>query len=239
MGTYQVIYANAPKSKPGVHAYYDYHWQRGFHWHFAALNWYLNHARSQDGVIGRWMLGSDYNRNSYTLNTSIAFGLKVVIWFIGGPFDAEGNIDPNHRFAHLVTIGQEMDALYPELCKFKLPEVVYSTPTVKTADNKDKDKDVPWRLAPFPEDYWMQVRDGEAVVGFFKYENGDDAVYVANHNAFAAQKMVLELRGPTVKGAKLELLNRDTAEWDALDSGMCVFDLRPGGGELLRVKGRR
>jgi len=240
MGTYQVIYANAPKSKPGVHGYYDYHWQRGFHWHFAALQWYRGYVPSQGGVFGRWMLGSDYHRNSYTLNTSIPFGLKVVIWFIGGPFDAEGNVDPNHRFHHLVKIGQEMHRLYPEIGKIGMPKAVYSTPTTKWHDNQDKEKDVPWRLTPFPEDHWLQVAGGEAVCGFFKYPSGEDAIYVANHNAFAPQEMALALRGPGTENAVLELFNRRTGAWDPLEKkgGVHVFALRAAGGELLRVRGR-
>ena len=241
MGTYRVNYANAPKSKPGVHGYYDYHWQRGFHWHFADLQWYRGYVPSQNGVFGRWILGSDYNRNSYTLNTSIPFGLKTVIWFIGGPFDAEGNIDPGHRFYHLVKIGREMHKHYPELGKIGRPLAVYSTPTVKTQENKDKPLDVPHRLPAFPADSWLQVESGEAVVGFFKYPDGTDAVYVANHNAFAPQKMVLKLAGPTVGETSAELFDRGTGEWRKLEasSGSVTFDLRTAGGELLRVKGRR
>lgn len=241
MGTYQVIYANAPKSKPGVHGYYDYHWQRGFHWHFAALQWYRGYVPSQDGVFGRWLLGSDYNRNSYTLNTSIPFGLKTAIWFIGGPFDGEGNIDPNHRFAHLVKIGQEMHLLYPEIGKIGRPEAVYSTPTTKWHDNKDKETDVPFRLTPVPDDYWLQVRAGEAVVGIFKYPGGEDAVYVANHNAFAPQQMALALEGPGTQRAAVELFDRQTGQWTPIpeQGGSFAFPLRAAGGELLRVKGRQ
>jgi len=240
MGTYQVSYANAPKQKPGVHGYYDYHWQRGFHWHFAALQWYRGYVPSQDGVFGRWMLGSDYNRNSYTLNTSIPFGLKVVIWFIGGPFDVEGNIDPKHRFYHLVKIGQEMHKLYPEIGKIGMPKAVYSTPTTKWHDNKDKETDVPFRLPPFPEDFWFRVRSGEAVVGFFKYPGGEDAIYVANHNAFAPQNMAIALHGQGTQKAVVQLLNRKTGQWDLIEKkdGAYAFPLRTAGGELLRVTGR-
>jgi len=240
MGTYQVIYANAPKSKPGVHGYYDYHWQRGFHWHFAALQWYRNYVPSQDGVFGRWMLGSDYNRNSYTLNTSIPFGLKTVIWFIGGPFDAEGNIDPKHRFHHLVRIGREMHPLYGEIAKIGMPTAVYSTPTTKTHENQDKETDVPWRLTPFPEDHWLRVTRGEAVVGFFEYADGTDAVYVANHNAFAAQEMAAVVDGPGTDKAAVESFNRQTGQWETMakKDGAYAFPLRAAGGELLRVTGR-
>ena len=243
MGTYQLIYANAPKSEPGVHAYYDYHWQRGFHWHFAALQWYRGYVPSQDGYMGRWMLGSDYNRNSYTLNTSIAYGLKVVIWFIGGPFDDKGDIDPKHRFYHLVKVGQEMHNLYGEIGKIDRPVEVFSTPTTKDHENKDKATDVPWRIAPVPEDYWFQVRKGEVVFGVFKYPTGEDAIYVANHNAFALQSMAVELlKKPGEEAVAVEILNRTTGAWDKMEAGkdsLYTFDLRAAGGELLRVTGRK
>jgi hypothetical protein len=237
MGTYQVNYANAPKSKPGVHAYYDYAWQRGFMWHFADLRWYLGHVPSQKGVIGQWELGSDYNRNSYKLNTSIPFGLKVIIWFIGGPFDEQGNTDPNHRYYHLVKIGQEMAPLYKELCRFGMPEAVCSTPTTKTESDQPKETNLPWNLPAFPSNHWLQVTSGEVLCGFFRYPNGDDAVYVANHNAFADQSVVVALAGDSVKKAKLEIFDRAAAEWKALDKG--AFPLRAAGGELLRVRGRK
>ncbi len=242
MGTYRVSYANAPKSKPGVHAYYDYHWQRGFLWHFADLRWYQGHVKSQDGYTGRWMLGSNYNMNSYTLNTSIAYGLKVVIWFIGGPFDEKGNIDPKHRFFHLVRIGQEMHTLYPEIGKIGRPSEVYSTPTVKSESNKDKDKGQPWGLPGFPKEHWLQVERGEAVLGFFKYDNGpDDAIYVANHNAYAPQQMVLVLDPEKCKKASAEIFDRETGKWKELKKAdhKISLDLRTAGGELIRVKGRK
>lgn len=242
MGTRTVSYANAPKSKPGVHGYYDYAWHRGFQWHFADLLWYFRHVPSQDGYIGRWEQGSKYNWNSFSLNTSIAFGTKVTIWFIGGPFDKNGDVDPKHRFYHLVKIGQETQRLYPELGKFGRPTAVYSTPTTKTHDGKDRnDKDraanggVPWRLTPFPKDHWMQIDKGEVLAGFFRYPNGDDAVYVANHNAFAKQSVALTLN----KRARVELFQRDSGAWRRLTvkDGHYHFDVRPGGGELLRVSG--
>ena len=93
----------------------------GFNHHFADLQWYFKYVPTQDGCIGRWEQGSNYNWNSYSLNTSIGFGTKVTIWFIGGPFDKEGNIDPKHRFHHLVKVGQETQKLYPELGKIGRP----------------------------------------------------------------------------------------------------------------------
>lgn len=240
VGTYRVSYANAMKQRPGIHAYYDYHWQRGFLWHFADLQWYRGYTRQTGGHIGRWILGSDYNRNSYTLNTSIAFGLKVCIWFIGGPFDKDGNIDPKHRFAHLVRIGQEHKALYTDLMKIGRPVAVYSTPTTRSELNKAKEKGQPWRLPAFPADWWLQVTGGEAVVGFFRYADGTDAVYVANHNAFAPQSMELKLGPDAGPNATVELLDRKTGRWRPLPRrGATVsFPLEAAGGELLRVTDR-
>lgn len=236
MGTYRVSYANAPKAKPGVHGYYDYHWQRGFNWHFADLTWYRRYVPSQQGTIGRWMLGSDYARNAYTLNTSIAFGLKTAIWFIGGPFDDQGNFDKNHRFAHLAKLGQEVDALYDELGKLGNPTHVLSTPTTKWHDNKPKDKDVPWRLDPLPADHWLQIKSGEIVAGLFKHPGGGDAIYIANHNAYADQTITFTVAGEGV----VELFDRTTGKWAAMDAtnGVYTFPLPAAGGELLRVTGR-
>ncbi|MCC6418504.1 MAG: hypothetical protein IT429_09710 [Gemmataceae bacterium] len=247
MGTRTVNYANAPKSKPGIHGYYDYAWHRGFHWHFADLQWYFRYVPTQDGYIGRWEQGSNYNWNSFSLNTSIVFGTKVTIWFIGGPFDKEGHVDPKHRFHHLVKIGQEVQTLYPQLGKFGRPSRVFSTPTTKTHDNKPRsekeitaNKGVPWSLPRFPDDFWLKIHQGEVLAGFFEYPSGEDAVFVANHNAFARQDVEFSVRGKLAPKGRIELFNRQTGQWQALEpvNGCHVFELRPGGGELLRVHGR-
>jgi hypothetical protein len=246
VGTRTVSYANAFKEKPGIHGYYDYPWQRGFVHHFADLQWYFKYVPSQDGYIGRWEQGSNYNWNSMSLNTSIAFGTKVTIWFIGGPFDAEGNIDEKHRFHHLVKIGQETQKLYPEIGKIGRPSAVYSTPTTKTHDNKDRDRtkdknEAPWNLPEFPKDFWFKITGGEVLAGFFTYPIGEDAVYIANHNAFAKQDVAFSLAAKSSDAkTSVELLDRETGKWKKLDAkdGVFGFELRPGGGELLRIQGR-
>lgn len=240
VGTRTVSAANAFKGKPGIHGYYDYPWHRGFNYHFADLQWYYRHVPTQDGYIGRWEQGSNYNWNSYSLNTSIAFGTKVTIWFIGGPFDKDGNINPKHRFYHLVKVGQEVSPLYSELGKIGRPSAVYSTTTKMTHDNKPRDRgkdkdDVPWRLTAFPKDFWLQMDGGEALAGFFRYPTGEDAVFIANHNAYAKQEISF-----SVKAKSVELFDRSTSQWRALHAkdGKYGFELRPAGGELVRVSGR-
>lgn len=244
VGTRTVVAANLLKQNPGIHGYYDYAWHRGFMWHYADLIWYFRHVPKQDGYIGRWEQGSNYNWNSYSLNTSICFGTKVTIWFIGGPFDKEGNIDPRHRFHHLVKIGHETMPLYTELGKFGRPTHVYSTITTRTHDNKErnkaKDRDnkgAPWGLTPFPSEYWFKVRSGEILAGFFKYPSGDDAVFIANHNAFIKQHVAFSIEA---KNVTVEIFDRSSKRWRQLEAkeGRYEFILRPAGGELLRIRGR-
>ena len=113
LGTLPVSYANARSRSRAFTAITTIPGSAGFICHFADLQWYYKYVPSQDGYIGRWEQGSNYNWNSYSLNTSIAFGTKVTIWFIGGPFDKDGNVDPKHRFHHLVKVGQETQQPLP------------------------------------------------------------------------------------------------------------------------------
>lgn len=235
VGTYRNYYINLLKGNPGVFGYYDYHWQRGMNWHFADLEWYRGFANQRGAHIGRWIMGSDYNRNSFTLNTSIAYGLKVVIWFIGAPFDARGNVDEKHRFHHLVRIGEETHNMYPELMKLGRPAAVYSTATSRAPDNRDKDPGIPAHTKPFPDDHWLRVKQGEAVAGFFAYPDGGDAVYFANHNAFAWQGMVIALAKQKDERAQAWQFDRKVGGWAPFEPGdLFSFPISPGGGELFR-----
>jgi hypothetical protein len=158
----------------------------------------------------------------------------------------EGNIDPKHRFHHLVKIGQETQKLYPELGKIGRPTEVFSTPTTRTHDDKPRDRnkdkqDVPWNLPAFPRDFWFQVNGGEVLAGFFRYPKGEDAVYIANHNAFAKQDVVVSLAEKAMnQDTRVEIFDRETGQWKVLEArdSRYAFELRPGGGELLRVSGR-
>ena len=99
---------------------------------------------------------------------------------------------------------------------------------------------MPWRLTAFPKDFWFQIQGGEVLVGFFRYPSGDDAVFVANHNAFAKQTLTFAIadkaRG---KETRVEMLDRENGQWRTLkaEDNRYWFELRPGGGELLRVQG--
>jgi len=239
IGTYLNYFSGSLTTNPGCYGYYDYHWQRGMQWHFGLLKGWKPHVEKQDAYLGRWLLRTDHNRCMYTLNTSIAYGLKTCIWFICGPWHpANPKWDGKH---FLCQIGREMHTLWPELGRIGRPLAVYTTPTTKTPGNEGKEKGNPAGIAGIPEDFWMQVKGGEVLVGHFKYDNEHDALYVANHNAMAGQKIVMDFQGNhSGKPSKVELFDRKAGQFVELKlSGRAAtLDLGPGGGELLRISGR-
>ena len=129
--------------------------------------------------------------------------------------------------------------LYGEIAELGKPIAVYSTPMTRTMDDKERAKDVPRPLTAFPDDHWATVASGEAFVGVFKYDSGADALYVANHNALRAQKMVISLKPAKGKKPQVEMFNRDKGGWGdvKLRNNSVSFDLGPGLGELLRITG--
>ena len=78
-----------------------------------------------------------------------------------------------------------------------------------------------------------------ALVGLFKYQDGTDALFVANQNAFAPQKMALTFKPAVGKQLAAEMFNRKTGQWDALrvNDNALAFDLAEARGELLRIHG--
>jgi len=128
-----------------------------------------------------------------------------------------------------------MRKLFPELGKIGKPLAVYSTPTSRTPDNRDKPPGVPRPLQPFPEDHWLAVKQGEAVAGFFEHPDGSDAVYFANHNAFAWQGMVVELRESKPEKIKAWQFDKEAGEWvEFRPARLLSFPLAPGDGELFK-----
>jgi len=174
----------------------------------------------------------------YTLNTSLAYGLKTGIWFICGPWHPANRKWNDKHF--LCAIGRDMHKLWPEIGKIGRPLEVYSTPTTMNVVNRPKKKGLPAGKA-IPEDFWFQVKSGEALIGHFKYDDKRDALYVANHNAHGPQKMVIELKPENGDQLKAELFDRKTGKWKELElkGGVIAFVLQPAGGELLRVSGRK
>ena len=232
VGTYLNFLAGNIAYNPGCIAYYDYHWERGAAWHFKLLPFWKALMADKNAYLGRWMRNHDYNRSSYTMNTSIAFGLKTGIWFICGPWHPARPKWNSDYF--LCEIGRDHQRLWPEIGKIGRPLEVYSTPTTKSHVNTDKEQGIPVGKA-IPKDFKLQVRSGEILLGHFNYDRRHDAFYVANHNALADQKIVFEIQPRA--SSTVELFDRKTGQWNAvkLRKGAFDLDLRAAGGELLRM----
>lgn len=63
VGTYTYYFAESYPTNPGVHGYYDYHWQRGHHWHFHMLSYYRTLSAKHHGTMGRWTLRQPFYRS--------------------------------------------------------------------------------------------------------------------------------------------------------------------------------
>ncbi|NIP98918.1 MAG: hypothetical protein GWO24_38190, partial [Akkermansiaceae bacterium] len=165
-------------------------------WNLHQLRFYREKSAARGSTMGKWLLIHDYNRNSYTLQTSIAHGVKTVCWFIGGPYagrekDPAKNWNGEH---HLCRIGTRLQPLYGLIGAMGPATDVFSTPTRRDAYNKAKPPGMMANTVAFPEDHWLKVRQGEVICGFFDvgrqgeigpdgtrmHEKGDEIVWVAN-----------------------------------------------------------
>lgn len=241
VGTYRYLYCEHFPTFPGVHAYYDYHWKRGMAWNFHQLNFYRGICKKRKSSMGRWMLITDYNRNLYTLNTSIAHGLKTVIWFIGGPYAArEKDVKKRwHEEMHLVKLGRHVQPLYPLIGEMGPALEVYSTPTKREPANTDKPLKLPASTTAFPEDHWLQIEQGEVLCGFFKLKDKakSDVVYVANHNAFAWQGVIMSMKQDRKHPRVAFVFDREKKTWKRLGAVETInFPIPPADAVALKFE---
>ena len=239
VGTYTYYHAESYPTSPGVHGYYDYHWQRGHHWHFNMLNYYRGLVKKRRGRMGRWMGLDGYNRSLFTLNTSIAYGLKTGMWFIGGPY-ASREPDTKKRWNDgyfLNRIGRHMQPTYKLIGKMGNPADVYSTPTRRSAANIKKEFKIPDKTTAFPEDHWLQIKQGEALCGFFMLPDKSDVVWVANHNAYAWQGVVMELKQQGEQRIVVSQFDRSNSRWSVIGSPPEInFPLPPADARVFRFE---
>lgn len=245
------------RGKPGCMAWYDYHWARGFGFHYAHCPVFALDNENRDSTMGRWEYVGGVNQNLYTANQSMAWGLKTLIWFIGGAWDRKTQQwNPNHNFCQA---SRQIQPLYEEIGKIGRPLVaqrndkgvatqlqVYSTPEIDPAtgqprtDPKTGNVKTIGGWTAFPSQHWAQVKSGSVVAGFFKYPNGDDAIFVANHDAGKPMDVTLDL-GPRRKQSRERfvagLFDRATRQWKELPlkDGAVQLSLAPAGGELVAV----
>ena len=73
-----------------------------------------------------------------------------------------------------------------------------------------------------------------AIYDILQDDQKRDCVFVANHNAYAEQKVALKV----ARELKTQIFNRSEGRWQALElkEGIVRFALAAGGGELLRFE---
>lgn len=222
-----------------VIGYYDFHWSRGPDQLFPHLLQYSRWAQERDAIFCRWLEvdagqagKGNVNRCLHSANTSIACGLKGILWFLGTSLIDRTSLEWTQLGHDIGKVNAEIAPLRKELMVLGNPQHIWSTPVTRTLNDKPRDR---FGLPPglennaFPADTWLQPVSGEFVLGLF-----GDAAFVANHNAYAEQTVQLKLKRPTT----VQLFDRQTEKWRELPvkDGVIAFKLTGGGGELLRFE---
>jgi hypothetical protein len=228
-----------------VIGYYDFHWKRGLDQHFSHLLAYSGWARERDAWFCAWLSVTsgqagkgNFNRCLWSANTSIACGLKGALWFLGTDMMDRKTQEWTDAGRDIIRVNKEIMPLRRELARIGNPSAIYSTAVTKTANDTALPGDRKEAMPPgldknaFPKDFWIQPTAGEFLMGVFRIDGKRDAVFVANHNAYAGQKVGL-LMAERIKTC--ELFDRKSGRWHSLEikGGAIAFDLPPGGGELL------
>jgi len=117
------------------------------------------------------------------------------------------------------------------------PAAVYSTPTGRTVNNQDKEPGVPDGAKAFPADFWLRVKQGEALCGVFKLKDGAEAVCFANHNAHAWQGMLVVPKQVKDNPTVVHELDQKTGQWVKLGAWADVnFPLPPAGSAVFKFE---
>jgi len=245
-GTYRT-YGMRHLAGSDVFGYYDYHWKRGPHYHFPHLMSYWRAAKANDSRFYRWVSTDsglagkgNFNRSLYTANTSVACGLKGILWFIGTRMMNLATLEWTTIGGDITKVNAEIMPLSRELAGLGNPVAVHTTPITKTLKDRalpdGKTSMLPGGLEKhaFGKDFWIQPVGGEFVMGVFKDARNRDAVFVANHNTYAEQAVKLKLAKPL----KVHMFSRKQRKWQPLDvaDNTITFKLPPAGGELLRFE---
>lgn len=234
-----------------IFGWYDFHWKRGIHRRFPQLLHAWRLAR-EHGTVFYELLSTDsgrpgagnFNRSLWSVNTGIACGMKGCLWFIGsrqmnprtGEWTGYG-LDINR-------VNAEVMPLRHQLMPLGVPVAVFSTPVTMDMNNRpvaaadDRAPVYPPGLHDhaIPPGFPVQAGAGEFLMGVFESAGDDDGamyLFIANHNAYAAQQVRLHCAG--FGGA--EIFDRGGERWRALPLQRDTIDLPLGaaGGELLRL----
>jgi len=229
-------------------SYYDFAWKRGIQKNFPNLLAAWNTAKIHDNRLGRYVEcdagqagKGNYNRSLFTQNTSIACGLRAVLWFIGsGQMDMK-SLQFKETGLDAAKVNAWLKPMWFEIPKLGLPAAIYATPVTKDFNNRPVGTNGLPATAPglescvFPKDFWIQPVSGEFVMGVSKFDGTTaDAIYVANLNAYAGQDVKLKL----AKSVKALIFNREKGKYEELiqADGVIGFKLEPAGAVLLRFQ---
>jgi hypothetical protein len=228
-----------------VMGYYDFHWKRGIDKHFPHLLAYRQWAVERDACFYSWLSAAsglpgkgNFNRNLYSANTGIACGLKGILWFLGTQMMNVKNQEWTAIGKDIIRVNKEIAPVQKELARIGNPIALFSTKSSRTPNDgpwPDGKPNFPQGLAGngFPKSFWIQPAGGEFLMGVFKDATKRDFIFVANHNAYAPQKVVLKFAKPI----GVQQLDRKTGKWNSLEvtGGAIRFVLGAGAGELLRI----
>ena len=212
--------------------------------HLPHLLAYSNWAKERDAWFYTWLSATsglpgkgNFNRSLYSANTGIACGLKGFFWFLGDDLMNKKTLEWTEGGHDIIKVQAEIAPLRKELAKLGLPTAIYSTPITKTLNNDavpDTKKDVyPPGLDghAFPKDFWLRPMSGEFMLGVCKDDQKRECVYIANHNAYAEQKVAIKLD----RKGSVSMFHRRDGRWKLAEvrDDVLRLELPPGGGELL------
>jgi hypothetical protein len=226
--------------------YYDFHWARGLEQHFGHLIAFGTWARERDARFYAWLGAKtgdpgeeNFRRARWSANTSIACGLKGILWFLGTELIDLEKLEWNGAGQDIARVNAEIAPISAELARLGNPVAVWSTPITKSPANEIVAGAAPiyppgLEGAAIPADAAIAVLEGQIVIGV--YEDGEKrtSLYVANLNALADDEVVIAPRG----GAGIEIFDRGVKAWKALEAtdGRARFPISAGAGELLRLE---
>jgi hypothetical protein len=227
--------------------YYDFHWKRGLPQHFGHLLAYNTWARERDAWFYTWLSATsgqagkgNFNRCLWSANTSIACGLKGILWFLGNDLIDMDKLEWTERGRDIIKVQKEIAPLTTELARLGNPVHIWSTPVTRSPNNEPLPKAESDTIPPglekslFPDDAWLQSVKGEFLAGIFEESDKGAAAFIANHNAYADQGVVLKIN----KATAARKFDRATSTWKALEikDGTISLTLSPAAAELLRVE---
>ena len=114
-----------------------------------------------------------------------------------------------------------------------IPEKIEAPP----ADNKHKQPGLPAGTTPFPEDFRLEIKQGEALCGCFKLKDGAEAVCFANSNRYAWQGMLIVPKQDPKNPTTIWELNQESGQWVELGAwGDVNFPIAPAGSAVFKFK---